>query len=53
HTLRLAPYPFDESPRTFPISARLLPDRRYRSTADFLETYERAERVEVPFRAVA
>ncbi|MBI4506044.1 MAG: DUF3891 family protein, partial [Chloroflexi bacterium] len=42
HTLRLAPYPFDESPRTFPISARLLPDRRYRSTADFLETYERA-----------
>jgi Protein of unknown function (DUF3891) len=36
-SLSLDPYPFDESSLTFPVSARRLPDRQYRSAEEFLE----------------
>ena len=32
----LDPYPFDDSPRTFPLAARLLPDRPYRDAEEWL-----------------
>jgi uncharacterized protein DUF3891 len=35
-SLALDPYPFDDSPRTFPLRARLLPDRRYAGAEDFV-----------------
>jgi hypothetical protein len=35
-SLILDPYPFDESPRTFPLEARLLPDKPYRTAEAFL-----------------
>jgi Protein of unknown function (DUF3891) len=35
-TLSLEPYPFDESPRTFPVEARLLRDQPYRDAEEFL-----------------
>jgi hypothetical protein len=35
-SLTLAPYPFDQSPCTFPVQARLLPDRPYRNAEEFL-----------------
>lgn len=52
-TLRLRPYPFDRSPVELPVAARLVPDRRYTSPEDFLATYQAAEPIELPFRAVA
>jgi hypothetical protein len=52
-TLRISPYPFDRSPVDLPVAARLLPDRRYASTEDFLAAYDAAEPIELPFRAVA
>ena len=36
-SLALDPYPFDDSPRTFPLQARLLPDKPYTSAEAFLE----------------
>jgi Protein of unknown function (DUF3891) len=38
----LDPYPFDDSPRTFPLQARLLPDKPYRNAEDFLTAMARA-----------
>ncbi|MGH8068524.1 MAG: DUF3891 family protein [Candidatus Entotheonellia bacterium] len=35
-SLILDPYPFDESPRIFPLEARLLPDQPYRHAEAFL-----------------
>jgi hypothetical protein len=35
-SLRLAPYPFAQSPCTFPLQARLLPDRPYRNAEEWL-----------------
>ena len=40
-TLELDPYPFDASPLVFPVSARLLPDRRYRNPEEFLAALTR------------
>ena len=40
--LALDPYPFDDGPLTFPLSARLLPDRPYRNAEEFLEAMSRA-----------
>jgi hypothetical protein len=42
-SLRLAPYPFAQSPCTFPLQARLLPDRPYRTAEAFLAAMARAE----------
>src|SRR4029453_4917267 len=42
-SLRLAPYPFAQSPCTFPLQARLLPDRPYRNAEAFLAAMARAE----------
>lgn len=53
HTLRLSPYPFDRSPLPLAVPARLVPDRRYASTEDFLATFAAAMPIELPFRAVA
>jgi hypothetical protein len=35
-SVRLDPYPFDTSPLSFPMAARLLPDKRYRNAEEFL-----------------
>jgi hypothetical protein len=35
-SVTLDPYPFDESPRAFPLAARLLPDRPYRNAEEWL-----------------
>lgn len=51
--LTLSPYPFDESPLVFDVPARLVPDRRYEAIEHFLEAYDRAEPIAVPYRAVA
>ncbi len=40
--LALDPYPFDADRLTFPIAARLLPDREYRSAEEFLEILSKA-----------
>lgn len=53
YTLRLSPYPFTSSRVELPVTARAVPDRPFRSTEDFLAAYERAEAIELPFRAVA
>ena len=42
-SLRLAPYPFAQSPCTFPLQVRLLPDRPYRNAEAFLAAMARAE----------
>ena len=42
-SLVLAPYPFPQSPWTFPLQARLLPDRPYRNAEEFLAAMARAE----------
>src|SRR5262249_52814758 len=42
-SLRLAPYPFTQSPCTFPLQARLLPDRPYRNAEAFLVAMAQAE----------
>ena len=49
--LRLAPYPFAQSPCTFPLQARLLPDRPYRNAEAFLAETSRAEVTEFECRA--
>ena len=36
-SLALDPYPFDDSPRTFPLPARLIPDKAYPNPEAFLE----------------
>jgi len=41
-SLALDPYPFGDSPHTFPLAARLLVDRPYRTAQDFLEAMARA-----------
>src|SRR6266446_2390315 len=41
-SLRLAPYPFAQSPCSFPLQARLLPDRPYRNAEEFLAAMARA-----------
>jgi Protein of unknown function (DUF3891) len=41
-SLALDPYPFEDSPHTFPLSARLLPDRPYHNAEDFLAAMSRA-----------
>ena len=35
-SVTLDPYPFDDSPRAFPLAARLLPDRPYRNAEEWL-----------------
>jgi len=35
-SVKLDPYPFEDSPRVFPLKARLLPDKPYRSPEEFL-----------------
>jgi hypothetical protein len=40
---RLHPYPFDRSPLSIPIPARLLPDRAWTSQEEFLRDYYKAE----------
>src|SRR5205823_12900195 len=35
-SVRLDPYPFEDSPRVFPLKARLVPDKAYRMTAELL-----------------
>jgi hypothetical protein len=35
-TLELDPYPFDDSPRVFPLEARLIADKAYRNPEEFL-----------------
>jgi hypothetical protein len=41
-SLILDPYPFDESPCTFPLEARLLPDQPYRNAEAFLAEMAKA-----------
>jgi hypothetical protein len=41
-TLKLTPYPFRDARMSFPVEARLLPDRRFRGPEDFFEEYLRA-----------
>ena len=50
-SLRLDPYPFDQSPCTFPLEARLLPDRPYRTAEAFLAAMTHAEVVILECRA--
>ena len=50
-SLRLVPYPFVQSPCTFPLQARLLPDRPYRTAEAFLAAMARAEVTEFECRA--
>ena len=50
-SLRLDPYPFDQSPCTFPLEARLLPDRPYRTAEAFLAAMAHAEVVILECRA--
>lgn len=40
--IALDPYPFDDSPHTFPLTARLLPDRPYRNPEEWLTEMARA-----------
>lgn len=42
-SLILDPYPFDESHHTFPIEARLLPDKSYRNAEEFLAEMAKTE----------
>jgi hypothetical protein len=42
-SLILDPYPFDESRCTFPVQARLLPDKPYRNAEEFLAEMAKAE----------
>jgi hypothetical protein len=50
-SLRLTPYPFAQSPCTFPLQARLLPDRPYRNAEAFLAAMARAEVMVLECRA--
>ncbi len=51
YSLALDPYPFDKSGLVFPITARLVPDKLYRSAEEYLETMSRAEVIELECRA--
>jgi hypothetical protein len=51
--LKLDPYPFVDSPYFFPIEARLVPDRPYRTAEDFLAEYLRSPLMIVECKAVA
>jgi len=42
-SLLLEPYPFDQSPCTFPLQARLLPDKPYRNAEEFLAEMAQAD----------
>ena len=42
-------YPFDVDPLEIPIPARLVPDRRYASQAEFLREYYKAERCVITY----
>jgi hypothetical protein len=50
-SLVLDPYPFDTSPRTFPLEARLLPDQPYRTAEAFLAQMAQAEETTLECRA--
>src|SRR4030095_234898 len=50
-SLRRAPHPFAQSPCTFPLQARLLPDRPYRTAEAFLAAMARTEVTGVEGRA--
>lgn len=52
-TLKLDPYPFVESPCVFPVEARLVADRAYRTAEDFLAEYLRSPLTVVECKAVA
>jgi hypothetical protein len=41
------PYPFDMDPMPVSFTARLVPNRRYKSPEDFLDEFYRAERINV------
>jgi Protein of unknown function (DUF3891) len=41
--LLLDPYPFEQSPCTFPLQARLLPDKPYRNAEEFLAEMAKAD----------
>jgi len=44
-SLRLDPYPFAQSSHTFPIAARLLPDKPYRGAEEFLAEMAKTEEI--------
>jgi hypothetical protein len=50
-SLALDPYPFDRSPWVFPLTARMLPEREYRSAEDFLEALAQAPLEQLECRA--
>jgi hypothetical protein len=52
-TLRLDPYPFDESGRVFPLRASLIPDKRYHNATELVEALDRAPVTMIECRAVA
>jgi len=47
HRAVMTPYPFDVDPLVFSFSARLVPNRAYRSPEDFLGEFYRAERISI------
>jgi hypothetical protein len=47
HRAVMTPYPFDVGPLAFSFSARLVPNRVYKSPEDFLGEFYRAERISV------
>jgi hypothetical protein len=51
--LKLDPYPFVDSPSYFPVEARLVADREYRSAEDFLAEYLTSPMMIVECKAVA
>jgi hypothetical protein len=52
-SLILAPYPFADSPHTFPLEARLLPDKPYRNAEEFLAEMAKAQVTVLECRATA
>jgi hypothetical protein len=49
-SVRLAPYPFAELPLSFPLRARLLPDRPYRNAEEFLAEMTETPEIELECR---
>jgi hypothetical protein len=47
HKAILRPYPFDIDPLPLSFTARLVPNRAYKSSEDFLGEFYRAERITV------
>jgi len=47
HRAVMTPYPFDVDPLVFSFSARLVPNRAYKSPEDFLGEFYRAERISI------